>query len=704
MNKNFLLVLLLFCVFHPERIFAQVHLPAIAFSVVDNKSKGLEQAKEGSTSTASIFFETDQSELSAEALKTLDALAPALLQAPDYQVNIEAFTDDRGTHQYNLRLAADRAASVQTYLAAKGLIADKTAVQNWGERKAFGPTELGRQKSRRVDVAVNALTFNDFKVLRERLSANTEQVLKIKSGEEQTVTAAKGTLVVVPANAFVFEDGTAPKGEVDIIVQEAFDPSDFVLHNLTTMSEGRILQTGGMVCIKAQSGGRDLQLADGAALTVSIPNGGNFDPGMELFYAQPAAAGGVDWVAAGQTFYPNSRIGRASISIDPSLGKRIAALKVPEYAAPSTPSFKEKMRPEPKMPVAPLKPRAPQKPIWEEVQKFYSGGVESAKLSRKELKKAQQYFAERTAGYQRDSFNYIQLAARYQRNLAGYEKARANYAGLHQNWENELESRLKTLALYRREMKLHQYSRTMSNILKAKAKTITRYETYCNLYGGVLYTMDRLEERSMLSGIANKGAQQLSSVYDRAIGTKIIDNYPGYENLVWKANASLPKIDYHAIKNQMLESTGLRGISDSLQDKIREKQQQSTSKSLEQLNGMADGYFATVTQLGWINCDRFYRNPAPRLELVVAEKEEAALYAVCNDINAMLPLYRNDDGTYSVNGLPKGQKVTVIAIKLKDGMPQYAQRDLKVGDAVPSMVYRSLPLRDLKEELKKLNI
>jgi outer membrane protein OmpA-like peptidoglycan-associated protein len=43
------------------------------------------------TSTASIFFETDRSELSIEARQTLDALAPAFLQAPDYQVNIEAF-------------------------------------------------------------------------------------------------------------------------------------------------------------------------------------------------------------------------------------------------------------------------------------------------------------------------------------------------------------------------------------------------------------------------------------------------------------------------------------------------------------------------------------------------------------------------------------------------------------------------------------
>lgn len=124
-------------------------------------------------STSSIFFETAQSELSAEARQTLDEIAPALLQAPDYQVNIEAFTDDRGAEQYNLRLAADRAASVQNYLAAKGLVADKTSVQNWGEQKAAGPTDLGRQRSRRVDVAINSFFFNDLKEVQDRLAANT---------------------------------------------------------------------------------------------------------------------------------------------------------------------------------------------------------------------------------------------------------------------------------------------------------------------------------------------------------------------------------------------------------------------------------------------------------------------------------------------------------------------------------------------------
>ncbi|MFN0175871.1 MAG: OmpA family protein [Saprospiraceae bacterium] len=683
MNKNFLLALLLF-----SSTIISAQAPA---------------------STASIFFETDKSELSTEAQKTLDALAPTLLQAPDYQVNIEAFTDDRGTERHNLRLAADRAASVKNYLAAKGLIADKTSVQNWGERKAAGPTELGRQKSRRVDVAVNAFFFNDFDALRDRLSANTEQVLKIQSGQEQRVTAAKGTLVIIPANAFVFEDGTSPSGEVDLLVQEAYDPSDFVLHNLTTMSDGRILQTGGMVSITAQSGGRELKLAEGAALTVSIPNGGNFDPSMELFYAQPVANGGVDWKPAGQKFRKTLRPTRVELSIDPELGKRIAALKVREYPKPGLPVFAGKMPPEPKMSAAPYKPRPPKKPEWNNAQRMFGGGSgEMTRMSRKELKKAQKYFNQQMENYERDSAKYVQLAERYQRNVEGHEKAKIRYAQELRIWENELQARLRAILLYQREMRLHLYSKSLAKTLKVKAKTIQEYETYSNLYWVVDDAADSQAQLMMLgAGVSDdtqKSIRETGNLYESIIGTKIMDTYKDFRNARGVAYTSIAIDTTYRVISRMLSETGLKAISDSLQNEIKERTL-LTSKSPEQLDYALKGYVATVSKLGWINCDRFYNDPSEKMEVLINEAEDATLYAVCKDINAMLPFQRNSAGTYAANGLPKGKKITVIAIKIKDGMPQFAQRDMKVGEAaLSSMVYKSLPLRDLKEELKKLNI
>ena len=665
---------------------------------------------QSSPSTASVFFETDRSELSPEARQTLDAMAPALLQAPDYQVSIEAFADDRGTAQYNLRLAADRAATVQNYLAGKGLIADKTAVQNWGERKADSPTEIGRQKSRRVDVMVNAFSFKDLESLRNRLSANTVQVLKIQSGQGQTLTAARGTMLVVPANAFVFEDGTAPKGEIELQVQEAYDPSDFILHNLTTLSDGHILQTGGMVNITAQSGGRTLQLAEGASLTVSLPNGGNFDPNMELFYAQPAVNGGVDWKPAGQKFRKTLKPNLVELVIDPALGARIAALKVPELSRPAMPAFKDQMPPEPKMPVAPYKPRAPKKPEWAAVQKIYAGGGDAARMSRKELKKAQLYFNDQNLRYTRDSAKYVQLADRYQRNLAGYERSVIRFQTEHRQWETELKSRLIAIMLYQREMYVYTYSRCLPKALKIKGKAIQEYKTYSNLSLAVSEAVNEQTLLALGAGIFDDrrttaiGSSLEGKLYERIIGLKTIDTFKDFKKIKEDAFLSIDKDTTQRTTRRLLGSIGLQQISDSLVTEVSQKMLLN-SNSPQQANTIMGGYVATVSQLGWINCDRFSNDPAEKMQVLVNETEDATMYAICKDINAMLPFSRNAEGTYTANGLPKGKKITIVAIKIKDGMPQYAQRDMKVGDAaLPRMNYRSLPLHDLKEELKKLNI
>ncbi|HRI61551.1 MAG TPA: OmpA family protein, partial [Saprospiraceae bacterium] len=302
-----------------------------------------------SPTTVSVFFELDKYELSAEARQTLDALAPQLLAAPDYAVNIEAWTDDQGTQEYNLRLAANRADAVQRYLAGKGLLLDKTSVRNWGEQNAGNQngTEESRRKNRRVDVAVTSYLFSDYTALQNRLAANTEQVLTVQPDKEQTFTAANGTLIVVPANSFVFEDGTSPTGPVELIVREAFSPSDFILHNLTTTSDGKVLQTGGMVYLGAQAAGKPLTMADGAALTVALPTG-KVDPGMELFYGQTNPDNSINWQQARQPFRQQLKNPRVELDIDPALSARIMALKVPVYPEPALPKFAGQLPPEPR--------------------------------------------------------------------------------------------------------------------------------------------------------------------------------------------------------------------------------------------------------------------------------------------------------------------------------------------------------------------
>ena len=67
--------------------------------------------------------------------------------------------------------------------------------------------------------------------------------------QAQTVRFSKGTEVNVPFNAFVFEDGTAPVGPVELRVKECYTLADFLSQGLHTQSGESLLESGGTILI-----------------------------------------------------------------------------------------------------------------------------------------------------------------------------------------------------------------------------------------------------------------------------------------------------------------------------------------------------------------------------------------------------------------------------------------------------------------------
>lgn len=82
-----------------------------------------------------VFFATDQSTLSPEAMATLDGQARWLMENPEYDAVIEGHTDERGTREYNLALGARRAAAVRDYLVAQGVAARRLKTVSYGKER-----------------------------------------------------------------------------------------------------------------------------------------------------------------------------------------------------------------------------------------------------------------------------------------------------------------------------------------------------------------------------------------------------------------------------------------------------------------------------------------------------------------------------------------------------------------------------------------
>jgi peptidoglycan-associated lipoprotein len=82
-----------------------------------------------------VFFDTDSSELSAQARATLDKQAQWLTQYGRYQFTIEGHADERGTREYNLALGARRAQTVRDYLVSRGIAANRMHTISYGKER-----------------------------------------------------------------------------------------------------------------------------------------------------------------------------------------------------------------------------------------------------------------------------------------------------------------------------------------------------------------------------------------------------------------------------------------------------------------------------------------------------------------------------------------------------------------------------------------
>ena len=82
-----------------------------------------------------VFFESDQTDLTPQAVATLEKQAQWLQTYPRYSFTIEGHADERGTREYNIALGARRAQSVRTFLASKGIDPGRMRTISYGKER-----------------------------------------------------------------------------------------------------------------------------------------------------------------------------------------------------------------------------------------------------------------------------------------------------------------------------------------------------------------------------------------------------------------------------------------------------------------------------------------------------------------------------------------------------------------------------------------
>ena len=82
-----------------------------------------------------VFFESDQTDLTPQAIAALEKQAQWLQTYPRYSFTIEGHADERGTREYNIALGARRAQSVRNFLVSRGIDQGRMRTISYGKER-----------------------------------------------------------------------------------------------------------------------------------------------------------------------------------------------------------------------------------------------------------------------------------------------------------------------------------------------------------------------------------------------------------------------------------------------------------------------------------------------------------------------------------------------------------------------------------------
>lgn len=115
------------------------------------------------------------------------------------------------------------------------------------------------------------------------------QIFSIDPNKDTVLETEGGIVFAVPAGAFL-----NAKEPLTLEVREALTPMDIMKAGLSTMSDGKLLETGGMFYLNARNGEQSLKINPEKPVYANVPTN-EIKPDMMLFSAERKADGSINW-------------------------------------------------------------------------------------------------------------------------------------------------------------------------------------------------------------------------------------------------------------------------------------------------------------------------------------------------------------------------------------------------------------------------
>lgn len=240
----------------------------------------------------SVYFKPGQFKISANNANKLTALIDSFRNYQSYSIELQGNTDNVGNYQANKFLSEKRANAVKAFLVSNGIEGKNITIKALGSDNpiASNKTFAGRQKNRRVEILlweVNIIKTETAKVIPNisLLFKQLETPLQsfcINRYRDTVIRCKQGTVIYIKANSLL--PGTNCDGScITFNVKEDFLPSDMLFDNLSTTSNGEILESDGMLFTEAvDCNGNKLVLQKGKDLVIVMPTD-SINPSAKIF-------------------------------------------------------------------------------------------------------------------------------------------------------------------------------------------------------------------------------------------------------------------------------------------------------------------------------------------------------------------------------------------------------------------------------------
>ena len=438
-----------------------------------------------------VLFETDKHELQLGARQTLDSLIRAAQKLNDFQLNIIGHTDDVGSIDYNTALSKRRADAVKDYLVSRGIEGGFIALNYFGETRPLKKQQdaASRQLNRRVEVVMTNFIFNSIEELDSVLKSTTTQYFRVKPHTQVVLKGKSGTKILVNPTSLIDSEGNPINEEVELQLIEAISKDQFLTNNLLTVSNGKLLESGGMLNLKLESAsGKQVQINPKNPLVVQLPTAQKFD----------------------DMLYFTSDLGQNWTTENVPINKSYNKLKRPVLATvyPKEPEFESKIKhpKKPTHPATPRKPNAPRQELYKAQTGFFSFIIKD-KLEE-----------EAQARYDDAYSKYLERYKKYEDNLEKYKKAVLKY---------HIE-----LVDYEKEEHSYQFRKEMERLEFKKSE---KYAAYYQLYDSLNAKAQKKYEQELVAYNKEK-ARQLNEWAQNVDKLGVNENIQLTDNYVFQAN------------------------------------------------------------------------------------------------------------------------------------------------------------------------